>query len=180
MVMTVLAGGQGFGLGRGAGRGAGQRTLALRSRSLALVVTAASWVETAVAAAVALGWLPMFFSVISSLTRAELSSSISVFHSPPATVRSRATSARTWVRSVLSLSSASPLADRCPTWAIAERSAATSEQTAEEGLGDGLLAAELPPELRRNYPQTPAGRAARAQQHGRNDENHASESSPHA
>jgi hypothetical protein len=46
----------------------------------------------------------------------------------------------------LSLSSASPLADRCPTWAIDERSAATSAQTTEEGLADGVLAAELPPD----------------------------------
>src|ERR1700685_4604534 len=131
--MTVLAGGPGgIGYDEGLADALGQRTLALRSRSLAFVVTAASWVETAVAAAVALGWLPMFFSVISSLTRAELSSSISVFHSPPPSVRSRVTAARTRARSVLSLASASPLADRCPTWAMAERSAATSGQTTEE------------------------------------------------
>jgi hypothetical protein len=38
------------------------------------------------------------------------------------------------------------VADRCPIWAIDERSAATSEQTAEEELADGVLAAELPPD----------------------------------
>src|ERR1700733_2730929 len=145
--MTVLAGGQGgSGYAEGLADALGQRALALRNRSLALVVTAASWVDTASAAAVALGWLPMFFSVICSLTRAELSASISVFHSPPASVLSRVTSARTRATSVLSLSSASPLADRCPTWAMADRRAATSGQTTDEGLGDGLLAAVLPPD----------------------------------
>src|ERR1700733_13605217 len=143
--MTVLAGGQGgSGYAEGLADALGQRTLALRSRSLALVVTAASWLETAAAAAVALGWLPMFFSVISSLTRAELSASISVFHSPPASVRSPVPSALPRARSVLSLSSAAPGAVRPRPWAVAGRGAATSGQTAEEGLGDGLLAAELP------------------------------------
>src|ERR1700685_2755901 len=145
--MTVLAGGPGgIGYDEGLAHALWERTLALRSRSLALVVTAASWVETASAAAVTLGWLPMFFSVISSLTRAELSASISVFHSPPASVLSRVTSARTRATSVLSLSSASALADRCPTWARGDRSAPTSGQTTDEGLGDGLLAAVLPPD----------------------------------
>src|SRR5580693_4359504 len=102
----------------------------------------------------------MFFSVVSSLTRAELSSSISVFHWAPATVRRWATSARTRVRSVLSLSSASPLAVRCPTWAMAERSAATSEQTAAEGLGERLLAAELPPESPPDEQPAPSNTAA--------------------
>src|ERR1700729_2373525 len=112
--MTVLAGGQGgSGYVEGLADALGQRTLALRSRSLALVVTAASWVETAFAAAVGLGWLLMFFSVICSVARAELSSSISAFHSPPASVRSRATSARTWATSVLSWSRAPAVADRC-------------------------------------------------------------------
>src|ERR1700722_5921541 len=145
--MTVLAGGQGgSGYAEGLADALGQRALALRNRSLALVVTAASWVETASAAAVALGWLPMFFSVICSLTRAELSASIWVFHSPPESVLRRVTSARTRATSVLSLSSASPLADRCPTWARADRSAATSGQTTDDGLGDGLLAAVPPPD----------------------------------
>ena len=82
--MTVLAGGQVSDHAEGLDDALGQRTLAWRSRLLAAVVTLARSVDTAAAAAVALGWLPRLERVLLSVFSAVLRSLIWVFHSVPA------------------------------------------------------------------------------------------------
>src|ERR1039458_2105836 len=150
MVMTCWPGGQVSDHADGLADALGQRTLAALSRALAELVTPARSVETARAAADGLAWLPRLERVLPSLVSAASRLSIWVFHSVPAVVCSVVRLVLTVAASVLSLASASGLALRWPSWEMDCRSAVTSgqitEEAAEEGLGDGLLAAVLPPD----------------------------------
>ena len=90
----------------GLGLASGQRTLAAASRLLPAAVTAARSVDTALAAAVALDWLPRLLIVLPSLFSALRSAVICDDHSVPAVSCSAVRLSLTLPRSVLSLVSA--------------------------------------------------------------------------